>query len=152
MLWLRECIPTNRLVTNMIQFNRTRSIGLAGLLSLYLTAAMPAQSPDTGNARPDNTRANKQTEGSATADDQNNNPSDRELTRKIRQAVIADKSLSTYAHNIKIIAQGGTVTLKGPVRTEDERTTVAAKAKEIAGAGKVVNQLTVAGKNGNDSH
>lgn len=136
----------------MIQFNRTRSIGLAGLMSIYLAAAAPAQSPGTGNAKPDNTRENKQAQGSTTADSQTYNPADRELTRKIRRAVVADKSLSTYAHNIKIIARDGTVTLKGPVRTEAEKTTVEAKAKDIAGVDKVVCQLTVASKGASDSN
>ena len=65
--------------------------------------------------------------------------------RKIRRAVVADKSLSTYAHNIKIIAQGGKITLKGPVHTEEEKKAIEAKAAEIAGAGNVTNELTVKG-------
>jgi osmotically-inducible protein OsmY len=63
--------------------------------------------------------------------------------RKIRRAVVADKSLSTYAHNVKIVAQNGKVTLKGPVHTEDEKKTIDSKATEIAGAGNVDNQITV---------
>ena len=57
--------------------------------------------------------------------------------------MVADKSLSTYAHNVKIVAQDGQVTLKGPVRTEAEKTSIAAKATEIAGADKVTNEITV---------
>jgi hyperosmotically inducible protein len=57
--------------------------------------------------------------------------------------VTADKSLSTYAHNVKIITQDGTVTVKGPVRSEDERKSVVAKAEEVAGQGKVTDQLSV---------
>jgi osmotically-inducible protein OsmY len=63
--------------------------------------------------------------------------------RSIRKAVVSDESLSTYAHNVKIIAQNGKVTLKGPVRSEEEKRTIEAKATEVAGAGNVVNQLTV---------
>jgi osmotically-inducible protein OsmY len=55
-----------------------------------------------------------------------------------------DKSLSTYAHNVKVVSQGGQVTLKGPVRSEDEKRSVEAKATEIAGAGHVINEITVA--------
>ena len=55
-----------------------------------------------------------------------------------------DKTLSTYAHNVKVIAQDGQVTLKGPVRTEDEKKTVEAKATEVAGAGHVTNQISIA--------
>ena len=65
--------------------------------------------------------------------------------RKIRRAVMDDKSLSTYAHNVKIIAQNGKVTLKGPVHTADEKKTVEAKAAEIAGDGNVTSEITVKG-------
>jgi osmotically-inducible protein OsmY len=72
------------------------------------------------------------------------NPADRALTAKIRSAVMADKSLSTYAHNVKIISQGGTVTLKGPVRSNAEVESILSKATESAGGSdKVVNQLSV---------
>jgi len=63
--------------------------------------------------------------------------------KKIRRAVVEDKSLSTYAHNVKIIAQNGKVTLKGPVRSEEEKQNIEQKATEIAGASNVTNQLTV---------
>ena len=70
--------------------------------------------------------------------------SDRDLAKKIRQAVVGDKTLSTYAHNVKIVAQDGQVTLKGPVRSEAEKTAIEVKATEIAGAGKVTNDITIA--------
>lgn len=94
----------------------------------------------------DNTRVNKRdrAKGAATADQQKENTSDREITQKIRRALMADKSLSTYAHNVKVIAQNGQVTLKGPVRTEDEKHTVEARATEVAGAGRVTNQISIA--------
>ena len=63
--------------------------------------------------------------------------------RKVRRAVVADKSLSTYAHNVKIIAQNGKVTLKGPVRSEEEKKAVEAKATEVAGDGNVTSELTI---------
>ncbi len=81
-----------------------------------------------------------------TADQQKANPSDREITRNIRASIHKDKSLSTYAHNVKIIAQNGKVTLKGPVRSEGEKTNIAAKATAVAGDGNVDNQLDVASK------
>jgi osmotically-inducible protein OsmY len=58
-----------------------------------------------------------------------------------------DKSLSTYAHNVKIITQNGRVTLKGPVRSEDEKKTVEAKATEVAGENKVTSELDIKPKN-----
>jgi hyperosmotically inducible periplasmic protein len=91
---------------------------------------------------PDNSGQNKA--HATTADQQSEATQDRMLTKKIRQAIIADKSLSMYAHNVKIIVQNGAVTLKGPVKSDDEKQSIAAKAAEIAGgADKVTNQLTV---------
>ena len=94
--------------------------------------------------KPDNTRANR--DGGQTADQQSMSKQDRELTAQIRKSIMDDKSLSTYAHNVKIISQDGTVTLRGPVRTEDEKSAVEAKAKAIAGVTAVNNELTVAPK------
>ena len=65
--------------------------------------------------------------------------------QKIRQAVVGDKSLSTYGHNVKIISEHGKVTLKGPVHTDEERKNIEAKAVEVAGAGNVTNMLEVKG-------
>jgi osmotically-inducible protein OsmY len=82
-----------------------------------------------------------------TADQQKENRSDRDITQQIRQAIMKDKSLSTYAHNVKVITQKGQVTLKGPVRSEDEKKTVEAKATEVAGENKVTSELDIKPKN-----
>ena len=92
----------------------------------------------------DNTKMNKH--AGLSADSQKMNTSDRLLAQKVRKAIVADKALSTYAHNVKVITRDGTVTLKGPVRSDAEKSSVEAKAIEVAGAGKVVNELTVAPK------
>ena len=102
--------------------------------------------PAAANAQaPDNTTVNKRDRdaGQATADQQKENQSDRNLTKHIRQSIMADKSLSSYAHNVKIISQNGTVTLKGPVKSEDEKTSVIAKAAAVAGSDKITDQITV---------
>jgi hyperosmotically inducible periplasmic protein len=91
----------------------------------------------------DNTSQNKD-QGSPTADNQKMNPADREIVQKIRKSIHQDKSLSTYAHNVKIISQDGKVTLRGPVRSEDEKNNLQAKAVEVAGDGNVTNQLEIA--------
>jgi osmotically-inducible protein OsmY len=103
------------------------------------------------NTAPDNTKMNQsdRSGGSPTADQAKNNKSDREIMRLIRKSIVADKDLSTYAHNIKIISQHGQVTLKGPVHSDDERQRIEAKAKEVAGAGNVTDQIAVKG-DGND--
>jgi len=115
------------------------------LLLPCLLVPVYAQSTDP-KPKPDNTAVNKrdQNSGEATADQQKMNAADRALTAKIRKAVIADKSLSTYAHNVKIISQNGTVTLKGPVHSDDEVKAIMAMATEGAGSpDKVVNQMSV---------
>ena len=117
---------------------------LAGTVIFVCGAtSLPAQEPAATPA--DNTKVNKRdrSKSEATADQAKNNATDRELMQKIRQALMDDKSLSTYAHNIKVIAQNGQVTLKGPVRTEEEKTAVESKAAEIAGADHVISKLAV---------
>ena len=92
---------------------------------------------------PDNTAQNKD-KSSPTADNQKTNPADREITQKIRKAIHQDKSLSTYAHNIKIVTQDGKVTLRGPVRSDEEKANLQAKAIAVAGDGNVTNDLEIA--------
>jgi hyperosmotically inducible periplasmic protein len=92
---------------------------------------------------PDNTAQNKD-QANPTADSQKMNAADREMTHKIRKSIHQDKTLSSYGHNIKIISQDGKVTLRGPVRSEDEKSNLQAKAVIVAGADHVSNQLEVA--------
>src|SRR5882762_9347592 len=119
--------------------------------SLWAQDATPPQQPadQSSQAAPDNTAKNQRdrNQSEATADQQKENKSDLELARQIRQALVKDKSLSTYAHNIKVIAQNGVVTLKGPVKTEQEKQSIEAKAAEVAGgADKVKSEIEVTGK------
>jgi len=107
------------------------------------THAQDQSSPSSATA-PDNSARNKaDTNKTNTADNQKENTSDRQITQKIRRSIVSEKSLSTYAHNVKIITQGGQVTLKGPVRDDNEKQTIASKAADVVGAEKVNNQLTV---------
>ena len=125
--------------------SQTSAIVLALALSVSWVAPGRAQSA-TSQAQPDNTKVNKRDKNpdEATADQQKMNAADRNLTARIRKSVMADKTLSTYAHNVKIISQNGIVTLKGPVRSDDEVRSIMAKAVEAAGGSdKVVNQMSV---------
>lgn len=108
---------------------------------LSISAGLFAQS----NAKPDNTATNKQDQSASqpTADQGKNNKSDLELARQIRRSVVKDKSLSTYGHNVKIIAQGGKVTLRGPVHSDSEKSTIEKYAQKIAGDGNVTDELTI---------
>jgi hyperosmotically inducible periplasmic protein len=118
-----------------IESRRTRLFALLTLSgTLWIAAYTRAQAPD-------NSANNKQHD--VTADQQSSAASDRAVTQKIRKALIADKSLSTYAHNVKIITVNGAVTLKGPVKSDEEKQEVASKAAEVVDATKVDNQLTV---------
>ena len=119
-------------------FRQNKTSHFLGLLvlsgSMLATVASPAQAPD-------NTANNKQHD--VTADQQSNAASDRVISQKIRKSITADKSLSTYAHNVKVITTNGQVTLKGPVKSEDEKQQVASKAAEVVDPSHIDNQLTV---------
>ena len=117
----------------------------------FLFTLVPAwgqQQPTGSQAAGDNTKMNQRDRqpSEQTADQQKENSSDRQLAQQIRQSFVHDKSLSTYAHNVKIIAEDGKVTLKGPVRSEEEKNALAAKAAEIAGSSNVQNELNVVPK------
>ena len=118
----------------------------SSVLAFIVTGVVAFPISALAQTPPDNTKVNTRdrAKGAVTADQQKENAGDRDLTQKIRRAVMADKSLSTYAHNVKIVAQGGQVTLKGPVRTAEEKQSVEAKAVEVAGAGHVTNQMSIA--------
>jgi len=102
-------------------------------------SAAPAQTA------PDNTGRNVRDRSGATLTpgDQSENKADVSLTQRIRKAVMADKSLSTTAKNIKIITVNGVVTLRGPVKSLHEKESIEAKAQQVAGATRVENQLEV---------
>jgi len=118
------------------------AVGTA-VFSVSLMAAPLLAAQDSQQPPPDNTGQNR-AQNQPTADQQKMNPADRAITQKIRRAIHDDSTLSTYAHNIKIITQDGKVTLRGPVRTEDEKAGLEAKAVSVAGQGNVNDMLEVA--------
>jgi hyperosmotically inducible protein len=111
------------------------------LVRFFTVVAMAGSLALVSAQQPDNTKTNKGEQ--PTADQAKNNASDRNIMQNIRKAIVDDSSLSTYAHNIKVIAKHGKVTLKGPVRSEEEKKTIESKAVEVAGAGNVTNDLTI---------
>lgn len=125
----------------------SRMLLSAGLL----TGAWAVAQDSSQQPAPDNTEVNQRDRDRSqpTADRQKDNRSDWEITQQIRQAVMKDSSLSSssYAHNVKIVSQNGMVTLKGPVRSEEDKQSIAAKAAEVVGADKVTNQLEVKPEN-----
>jgi osmotically-inducible protein OsmY len=129
----------------MKQERRTKALrGFLTLLAAFVLCVGVAgaqQSTSGQDAAPDNTKTNRNRSQGA---DQRELASDRVMTQQIRKSIMADKTLSSYAHNVKVITQNGHVTLAGPVRSEEEKSMVAAKAAELAGATNVTNQLEVA--------
>jgi len=123
----------------------SRFLSYAAICVLGLGLSVSAQ---TTKAPSDNTKTNQRDKNTAnpTADQQKGSAADLELTRKIRRSLTQDKNLSTYAKNVKVITQDGTVTLRGPVRSEEEKHAVEAKATEVAGASHVKNELEIAAK------
>ncbi len=107
------------------RLRRTRNTELLGGLGILIPCTVVfAQAPD-------NSKTNQQDRGSATADQQAENQGDRDLARKVGKAIIDDKNVPMYAHNVKVIARG-TVTLGGPVPSGEERAAIESKAVEIA--------------------
>ena len=94
---------------------------------------------------PDNSGRNvrDRNDQTKTAGDQSESEADRTISQNIRQALTADDSLSTNGKNAKIITIDGTVTLRGPVKSDKEKSAIGAKAQQIAGVKNVDNQLEI---------
>jgi hyperosmotically inducible periplasmic protein len=117
---------------------RFRIVASAAFVLLCFTGSL---APHVLAQAPDNSAQNKNQ--TATADNQANAKADRQTTAQIRKAIVGDKDLSTYAHNVKVITVNGQVTLKGPVSTDDEKQKVASLAANVVSPDKIVNDLTV---------
>jgi hyperosmotically inducible protein len=103
-----------------------------GLLSLILMSSMAwAAGPTTSITAGEQVRGSK---------------ADVEITRKVREAIMDKDGLSTYAQNVKIVTLGGVVVLRGPVRSQDEKTLIGRLAQSIAGSGKVRNDIEVSAR------
>jgi hyperosmotically inducible protein len=125
-----------------------------GILLLGTSALAGAPEPSSSKTKvdagtkviePSNSANNQRHDrpGEPTADHQSNEQSDLDLTAKIRRSIVSDKSLSVNAHNVKIVAQNGQVTLKGPVQSEAEKKAIEQRASSIAGQPNVKNEIDV---------
>lgn len=114
------------------------------VVAMGSSAILNGQTPVSQTPAPDNTKTNKTETAKPTADDQKQNKTDVEITRQIRKLVTDDKGLSTYAKNVKIVTQNGSVTLSGPVRSEAEKKSVEAKATQVAGTTHVKSEIQIA--------
>ena len=130
-----------------------KSILIAGILGATLAAygCDRSKAEERKGEEPvaaDNTEKNKRDDkaGALTPGDQGESETDRTITQKIRQGVVGHDDLSTNATNVKIITRDSVVTLRGPVESEKERTTVVAIARQVEGVKRVDNQLEIAAK------
>ena len=105
-------------------------------LSTPSTPAPPADADNTARNADNSTLAQ-------TATGQGESKADIDITAAIRKAVVDDKALSVNAHNVKIMTSNGVVTLRGPVKSEEEKKSIEAKAKQVAGVSRVDNLLEV---------
>jgi hyperosmotically inducible protein len=120
---------------------RTMILSAGACVALNLGVTAFTATAQDSSAKPDNSAQNA---GQVqTAQNQSNAQADRDTTAKIRKALIADKDLSMYAHNIKIITRNGTVTLKGPVKSDDEKQKVESDAASVVSRNSLMDQLTV---------
>ncbi len=136
--WGKNCAGPFRL-----RGERMTAIILVVSFVLLLAGCSKKEQPERVGA--DNTGRNvrDRSSESVTAGDQSESESDRKITQNIRQAVVADDSMSTNAKNIKIITIDGAVTLRGPVKSEKEKADIGAKAEQVAGVKRVDNQLEI---------
>jgi hypothetical protein len=146
---VRGLLGSARNPAKEVLMNRVTTIATMMLaLGAAVTPARGADPAPTERYDADNTGRNvrdrDETRGTKpTAGEQSNNPADLRLTQEIRKAIVADDSLSTNAHNVKVITIDGVVTLRGPVDSAAERSAVAAKAQKVAGVKRVDNQLEI---------
>jgi hyperosmotically inducible periplasmic protein len=127
---------------NLLRFAIVASAAIAITYSTSIPFVLQASAQtDSAQTAPDNSKSNK--DHAQTADSQSNAKADRQITASVRKAILADKDLSTYAHNIKIITLNGAVTLKGPVKSEDEKQKIASDTTSVVSADQITNELTV---------
>jgi hyperosmotically inducible periplasmic protein len=109
--------------------------------------ASTTETSSGAHAAADNTERNERDQNTKalTPGDQGESEADRTITQRARQNVVGADNLSINAKNVKIITQNGVVTLRGPVASEVEKTTVAQLARSVDGVQRVDNQLEVTG-------
>lgn len=122
--------------------NKPKILALLFAMTGFGTMTLANETP----VKADNTKVNQRDTrpGEKTPEDQSLAASDVEVTQKIRRSITDDSSLSSYAHNIKIVTVNGKVTLKGPVKSSAEKGKVIALAKTVAGDANVTSEIAIA--------
>lgn len=122
--------------------SQQKILGIAVLMGF----AIAAHAVDPPAADADNTRVNKRDmdHKTMTPTDQPNNAADVKFAADVRSAIYKDKTLSMKAHNVKMVAANGVVTLRGPVASAEEKLKVEKIVSSVAGVTRVENKLDVA--------
>ena len=123
-----------------------RTLLAVTFLSAFSLAALAA---DNEKTKPDNTATNERDRSgeTKTSGDQSNSSADLKITQAVRRALMKDRELSTTAKNIKVITANDHVTLRGPLKTAQEKAKIDQLAKSAAGGSQIDNQLDVKGSN-----
>src|SRR5438034_6876437 len=119
------------------------------VLTCLSALRLAALAEDNKKSRPDNTVTNDRDRSgeTKTSGDQSNSSADLKITQAIRQALMKDRELSTTAKDIKVITANGQVTLRGPVKSAQEKAKIDQIAKSAAGGAQIDDQLEVKGSN-----
>lgn len=131
-------------------------LALPSLTAVGLVSALAASSgalaqqsapPDHPVTRQDadNTRTNQRdrNDRATLPMDQSNSSANVDLVANVRQAIVGDSNLSVKAHNVKVIANNGVVTLRGPVANAQEKARVQQLASGVQGVQRVDNRLDI---------
>lgn len=131
------------------KFNSIHWAASLAMLAMTGTAAIAQQTPPASapvtSTTADNTRMNTRDKSADTMKptDQPNNSADIKVAAAVRSSIVNEKSLSMLAHNVKLVAAAGVVTLRGPVASADEKITVGKLAASVSGVSQVNNELDI---------
>jgi hyperosmotically inducible periplasmic protein len=128
--------------------HRQRHLAPVALLLAVAAGALAAAPPAPPPSDPENTGVNKRdapannpNAANPTPMDQSNKQPDLRTEAEVRKAIVNDKSLSMLAHNVKIMTADGVVTLRGPVKSAEEKQRIGDLAKHVQGVSSVKNEL-----------
>jgi hyperosmotically inducible periplasmic protein len=115
------------------------------LLYLVCVSTLALSAAVAQETKPDNSAKNERDRSgeTKTSGDQSNSSEDTKITADIRRAIVKDHSLTMAAKNVKVITAGGIVTLRGPVKSAEEKTKIEQVAAAAANGAKIDNQLEV---------
>ena len=121
-----------------------RVIAFIAMTALSLAACEEKKTDASAKTDADNTKKNERDRSDTMKPgDQKENSADLGITQTIRQDIVKSDALSMDAKNVKVITAEGVVTLRGPVKTEEEKNQIEKIAAATTGVKRVDNQLEV---------